>query len=122
MDANTLPTIATPRVPPSSRVVSLTADPTPALSADSEPMIASVPGAVVRPRPAPSSTIWIAISRYGVLALAVDAQPRPAAKIARPPATTTVVPILSTMRGPTMLAMAIEAATGSNRTPVSKAP
>ena len=46
-DAKTPPTTATPRVPPSSRVVSLTAEPTPALSADSEPMMASVAGAVV---------------------------------------------------------------------------
>ena len=51
-DAKTLPTIATPRVPPSWRVVSLTAEPTAALSADSDPMIASVAGAVVNPRPA----------------------------------------------------------------------
>jgi len=41
--------------------------------------------------------------------------------MARPATTTVVVPIRSTMRGPTMLATAIEMATGSNRTPVSNA-
>lgn len=56
-----LPAMATPRVPPSSRVVSLTAEPTPALSTDSDPMIASVAGEKVRPRPPPSSSIWVAI-------------------------------------------------------------
>ena len=61
-DANTLPTIATPSVPPSSRVVSLTAEPTPALSTLSEPMIDSVAGAVVNPSPPPSNTICTAIS------------------------------------------------------------
>ena len=121
MDAKTLPTIATPRVPPSSRVVSLTAEPTPALSADNEPMIDSVAGAVVRPRPPPSISICVAISRYGVAASAVDAHARPAAKMARPATTTAVVPIRSTIRGPTMLATAIEMATGSSRTPVSNA-
>ena len=41
-----LPMTATPRVPPSSRVVSLTAEPTPAFSVGSEPMIDSVAGAM----------------------------------------------------------------------------
>ncbi|ORW22757.1 hypothetical protein AWC19_13045 [Mycobacterium palustre] len=44
-DAKMLPAMATPRVPPSSRVVSLTAEPTLALSAGSDPMMASVAGA-----------------------------------------------------------------------------
>ena len=49
--------MATPSVPPSSRVVSLTAEPTPAFSCGSEPMIASVAGAVVSPSPTAMSTI-----------------------------------------------------------------
>ena len=44
--------MATPRVPPTSRVVSLTAEPAPALSRGSAPMIASVAGLAVRARPA----------------------------------------------------------------------
>src|SRR3981189_3367716 len=120
-DAKTLPTIATPSVPPNSRVLSLTAEPTPALSALSDPMIASVAGAVASPSPPPRSTICTAISRYEVSALVVAAQARPAAKIASPPATTTVVPIRSTTRGPRIDATPMEIATGSSRTPVSKA-
>src|SRR5271163_4834779 len=117
IDANTLPTIATPRVPPSSRVVSLTAEPTPALSGLSDPMIASVAGAVVSPRPVPSNTICIAITVYGVPASTVDAQASPAANTAKPALTTAVVPILWTTAGPITLASAIDTATGNSRTP-----
>ena len=49
--------MATPSVPPSSRVVSLTAEPAPALSRGSAPMIASVAGLEVSARPAAISTI-----------------------------------------------------------------
>src|ERR1700758_5579939 len=121
MDANTLPTIATPRVPPSSRVVSLTAEPTLALSALSEPMIDSVAGAVANPSPPPSNSIWAAVWLYGVPASTVDAHASPAANMTNPPATTAVVPTFSTIRGPTTLATAIENATGRSRTPGSKA-
>ncbi len=57
-DAYTLPITATPSVPPSSRVESLTADPTPAWRRDTAPMMDSVAGAEVRPMPSPYSTIW----------------------------------------------------------------
>src|SRR5207248_3503716 len=60
-EAYTLPITATPSVAPSSRVASLTADPTPALVFGTTPMIASVAGALVRPMPVPSTTIWAAI-------------------------------------------------------------
>ena len=49
--------MATPRVPPSSRVVSFTAEPTPARSGGSAPMIDSVAGAVTKPRPLPMKAI-----------------------------------------------------------------
>ena len=52
-----LPMIATPNAPPSSRVVSFTAEPTPAFALGSEPMIDSVAGADARPMPPPMSTI-----------------------------------------------------------------
>jgi len=48
-------------VPPNSRVVSFTAEPTPALAAGTTPMIASVAGALVSPMPIPYNTIWAAI-------------------------------------------------------------
>ena len=60
---------ATPRVPPRRRVASLTADPTPAFAVGTTPMIASVAGALVRPIPVPSTTIWAAIVPYPVLAV-----------------------------------------------------
>ena len=43
--------IATPNAPPTWRVVSFIAEPTPALARGSEPMIDSVAGAIVRPMP-----------------------------------------------------------------------
>ena len=51
------PTTATPRVPPSSRVASLTADPTPARAGGRTCMIDSVAGVEIRPSPRPMSTI-----------------------------------------------------------------
>jgi hypothetical protein len=48
---------ATPRVPPTSRVVSFTAEPTPEVLELTAPMIDSVAGALVRPMPSPPSTI-----------------------------------------------------------------
>src|SRR6476646_8021682 len=67
-DAYTLPITATPRVPPKSRVASLTADPTPAFAFGTTPMIASVAGALVRPIPVPRTTICAALVPYPVLA------------------------------------------------------
>ena len=60
-DAYTLPIIATPRVPPSSRVASFTAEPTPAFALGTTSMIASVAGALVNPIPVPKRTICAAI-------------------------------------------------------------
>ena len=50
-----LPRIATPSAPPISRVVSFTAEPTPAFSGGSDPMIESVAGAIAIAIPTPSS-------------------------------------------------------------------
>ena len=50
-EASTEPMTATPRAPPIWRVVSFMAEPTPALSRGSEPMIDSVAGAMARPMP-----------------------------------------------------------------------
>ena len=44
--------MATPRAPPIWRVVSLTAEPTPAFSRGSEPITDSVAGAITMPMPA----------------------------------------------------------------------
>jgi len=48
-----LPMTATPRVPPSRRVESLTADPAPAWRTETAPMMDSVAGAEVNPMPSP---------------------------------------------------------------------
>ena len=48
---------ATPSAPPTWRVVSLTAEPTPAFARGSEPMIDSVAGAMTSPMPAAMMTI-----------------------------------------------------------------
>jgi hypothetical protein len=58
----TLPTTATPRVPPNSLVASLTADPTPALCFGTAPMMASVADALVSPIPVPNTTLCAAIT------------------------------------------------------------
>jgi hypothetical protein len=55
---NREPTTATPSVAPSSRVASLTAEPTPARAGGSTSMIDSVAGVAIRPMPSPMSTIW----------------------------------------------------------------
>jgi hypothetical protein len=58
-----LPITATPKVAPKSRVASLTADPTPAFSFATTPMIASVAGAVIKPSPPPPRIIVAAGTR-----------------------------------------------------------
>jgi hypothetical protein len=52
-EAKMLPSTATPNAPPVWRVVSFTAEPTPARPGGSEPMIDSVTGATVIPMPMP---------------------------------------------------------------------
>ena len=51
-----LPRTAMPRAPPTSRVVSLTAEPTPALAGGTALMMLPVAGAAVRLMPAPNRT------------------------------------------------------------------
>src|SRR5579864_4870407 len=90
----TEPITATPSVPPSSRVVSLTADPTPALAVGSAPMMASVAGPMVRARPAAISVIEAMTGpQYAESTLRVAATANPALMISSPPATTILVPI-----------------------------
>ena len=51
------PSTATPNAPPTCRVVSFTAEPTPAFARGSEPMIESVAGAITLPMPRPSTHV-----------------------------------------------------------------
>ena len=55
-----------PSAPPSSRVVSFTAEPTPAFDSGTALMISPVAGAAVMPMPAPSTAKATASTRYGV--------------------------------------------------------
>ena len=79
--------IATPKVPPSSRAVSLTADPMPALAGGSAPMIASVAGALTRPSPPPMKNICPTTNQYDDVAVSRVVQAKPTAIEARPAAT-----------------------------------
>src|SRR5437879_13192734 len=119
MDEKAEPITATPSVPPTCRVVSLTAEPTPALAGGSASMIDAVDGALVSPRPPPSSTICAAISAYPVLAPTAAVQAKPTAIEARPPATTVLVPSSPAARAPSTDAAAVAIANGARRAPAS---
>lgn len=72
-----LPMTATPSAPPSSRVVSLTAEPMLARSGGSALMIDAVAGAPASPMPAPMSSNAIARRPYPVFVPTVAATARP---------------------------------------------
>ena len=65
-DATMLPRMAMPSAPPSSRVVSLTADPTPALLSGTDDMIVPVAGGIVSAMPPASITSATTMRPYGV--------------------------------------------------------
>ena len=64
--------MATPSAPPIWRVVSLTAEPTPAFSRGSEPMTDSVAGAITMPMPPDIRQNSTIATEYGVSALMND--------------------------------------------------
>ena len=76
LDATMLPSTAMPSAPPNSRVVSLTAEPTPALLSGTDDMIAPVAGAIVIAMPVASSTKPTRMNRYGVSGCDESEQPR----------------------------------------------
>src|ERR1700712_3759880 len=107
------PTTATPRVPPSSRVASLTADPTPARAGGSTSRIDSVAGVEINPMPRPINTICGTITRaYDVSTAAVEIHRNDTANSTIPVVTTILVPTRGASAAPTMEATAIESATG----------
>ncbi len=59
------PSTATPTAPPTWRVVSFMAEPTPALARGSEPMIESVAGAMTLPIPRPISMVTPMMAQHG---------------------------------------------------------
>src|SRR6476659_215231 len=107
-----LPMTAMPIAPPVWRVVSLTAEPTPALPSGSEPMIDSVAGAVVSPTPTPSSNLTAAPATNDDMTV-FDAYSSIAAEVMTIPVTTTrLVPQRNTNRGAFGAATIIPIATG----------
>src|SRR6516165_5478843 len=85
--------IATPSVPPTSRVVSLTAEPAPAFARGSAPMMASVAGPVVNASPAAISAIAVTTGpQYGALVEVDAATRKPPLISSSPNPTTSFVP------------------------------
>ncbi len=76
---------ATPSAPPTWRVVSFTAEPTPALPRGNEPMIDSVAGAMVSAMPL-AINAWrqMMSGQYGLVALSEAHEIRPPVTISRP--------------------------------------
>src|SRR6478736_2232186 len=90
---------ATPRAPPTCRVVSLTAEPTPALPSGTEPIIDSVAGAMVSAMPLANSACRQTISgQYALDALNDAHDTSPPVTISRPDPTTSFVPKRCTKR------------------------
>src|SRR5215475_11217660 len=90
---------ATPSAPPTWRVVSFTAEPTPALPRGNEPMIDSVAGAMVRAMPLAINAWRHTMSgQYGLLALSDAHDTSPAVTISSPVVTTSLVPMRCTNR------------------------
>jgi hypothetical protein len=85
-------------------------------------MIDSVAGAVVRPRPPPSTSIWPTISQYGVATETREIQAKATDMSPSPVATTRVVPNRSASRGDVTAIAAIAVATGIVRSPASSGP
>ncbi|NBP42107.1 MAG: hypothetical protein EBU68_04900, partial [Actinobacteria bacterium] len=73
--SNTLPIIATPSVPPTSRLVSFIAEPTPAISRGNDPMTDSDDGLVTSARPHAIKTMLLTIGpKYAESASCVPTQ------------------------------------------------
>src|SRR5580765_3547346 len=112
------PTTATPRVPPSSRVASLTADPTPARAGGRTSRIDSVAGVEIAPMPRPMRTIWGTITvPYAASTPTVEIHRNAVPKRSRPVVTTALVPIRGASRAPRTEATAMLRATGRVRVP-----
>ena len=118
-EENSEPTTATPSVPPSSRVASLTAEPTPARAGGSTSRIDSVAGVEIRPMPRPISTICGTITvAYDASTATVEIHRNAAPNSTSPVVTTTLVPIRGASSAPTTEATAMLSATGRIRAPV----
>ena len=91
--------MATPSAPPTWRVVSFIAEPTPAFASGSEPMIDSVAGVIASDMPVPRT--MIASSTWGYADVdrgVVDMNHSPAPTVAMPATTSTLFPSRFTSR------------------------
>src|SRR4051812_3823266 len=109
--------IATPNAPPVWRVVSLTAEPTPAFAFGSEPMIDSVAGAMTNPMPTPNSSRTAPPPTKDLITGSTEYSIRPVATIDRPVTTTSLVPTRSTSLGACGAVAMIPIATGAVSNP-----
>ena len=117
------PTTATPRVPPSSRVASLTAEPTPARAGGRTSRIDSVAGVEMRPMPSPIMTICGTITvGYDAATSTVEIQRKAEPKSTIPAVTTACVPTRGASAAPSTEATAMLTATGRMRAPVERLP
>src|SRR6266852_4838208 len=88
--------MATPRAPPTSRVVSFIAEPTPALPGGSDPMIDSVAGTIDIDSPTAMITRPPSTCQYPDPGVVCARYHNPPAPIAMPRATMAFVPTLAT--------------------------
>jgi hypothetical protein len=86
------PNTATPTAPPICRVVSFTAEPTPALARGSDPMIESVAGAMMLAIPRPMSIVIAMTWRAALSGVNVRNSTNDVPTRARPVATTRLLP------------------------------
>ncbi len=114
-------TTATPSAEPSSRVVPLRPEATPACVGGSACTISPDSGGIANPIPALTTTSAAAYSAYRVSAVASDTSSSPSATAAIPSTIVASAPIRSTSRVLRALANGIATATGSTQTPVSSA-
>ena len=97
-----VPSTAMPRAAPSSRVVSLTAEPTPALSIGTADMMVPVAGAKTRPMPRPWRANAEPSSRYELSTVSRVSRPKAMDVRTKPPEITAPTPNRSarpTLRG-----------------------
>ena len=111
------PSTATPNAPPTCRVVSLTAEPTPALARGSDPMIESVAGAMTLPMPRPSAHVTRMTWRVDESGWSVRNDRKPTPTINSPVATTRLLPKRCTQMLLSGAATMIVTACGSRTAP-----
>src|SRR3954451_2163430 len=111
------PNTATPTAPPIWRVVSFTAEPTPAFSRGSDPMMESVQGAMTLAIPNPNSMVTAITWNTLLVGSKVTNSARAKVTISSPNVTMTLLPIFWTQTFDSGAKIMITAACGSNTAP-----